>query len=230
MDQHSQEWWDARCGKVTASRVGDLMARNQPRKGKTVGEWSARHNNYLEEKIAERITGKPRDRKKVASLAYRLELEPDARIAYEFYFDYQVVQVGFIEHPRIPNFGASPDGLVGVDGGQEIKCLDPETHIRLIRAGGVDQDYIYQCQTGMACTDRKWWEFVAYCPEMPEEGKLWVQRIERDDVVIADIETSVIDFLTEVDRAVAEVQMLMRGSSPLEHALEGSLASLHLVH
>ena len=226
MDQRSQEWWDARCGKVTASRVGDLMARNQPRKGKTVGEWSARRNNYLEEKIAERIIGKPRDRKKVASLDYRLELEPDARKAYEFYFDNEVVQVGFIDHPRIPNFGASPDGLVGSDGGQEIKCLDPETHIRLIRAGGVDLDYVYQCQSGMACTDRKWWEFVAYCPEMPEEGRIWVQRFQRNDIMIADIEKNVIEFLAEVDQKVEEVRAVMRGSTPLRVALEGSLASL----
>jgi hypothetical protein len=225
MDQHAQhtaEWWEARCGKVTASRIGDLMRRLKK------GGWGADHYNYLEEKIAERITGKPRDRKKVASLDYRLELEPDARIAYEFYFDSEVVQVGFIEHPRIPNFGASPDGLIGTDGGQEIKCLDPETHIRLIRAGGVDQDYVYQCQSGMACTDRKWWEFVAYCPEMPEEGKIWVQRFERDDVLIADIETNVIEFLAEVDQKVAEVKALMTGKTLLTNALETSLASLQV--
>lgn len=220
MIQHSQEWWDSRCGKVTASRVGDLMRRLKK------GAWAADHYNYLEEKIAERITGKPRDRKKVASLDYRLELEPEARVAYEFYFDNEVVQVGFIEHPRIPNFGASPDGLIGTDGGQEIKCLDPETHIRLIRAGGVDEDYVYQSQSGMACTGRKWWEFVAYCPEMPEEGKLWVQRIQRDEAMIADIETNVIEFLAEVDQKVAEVRALMLGESALGAALKGSLAAL----
>jgi hypothetical protein len=230
MDQHSPEWWAARLGKVTASRIGDMMARNQPRKGQTVGDWSAKHNNYLREKVAERITGKPRDRKKVASLDHRLEIEPDARVAYEFYSDNPVVEVGFIEHPRIPNAGASPDGLVGSDGGQEIKCLDPENHIELITAGGIDQDYLYQCQFGMACTDRLWWDFVAFCPEMPEEGKLWVQRVDRDIILIAEIERNVIEFLTEVDQRVAQVQAIMRGSTPLETALESSLSSLHLVH
>src|SRR5690242_1554086 len=113
MDQQSPEWWAARCGKVTASRIGDLMARNQPRKGQTVGEWSAKRNNYLAEKVAERITGKPRERKRVASLDHRRELEPDALRAYQFYCDSEIDLVGFIEHPRIPNAGASPDGLVG---------------------------------------------------------------------------------------------------------------------
>lgn len=226
--QQTEEWAQIRVGKVTASRIGDLMARNQPRKGKTVGEWSARRNNYLAEKVAERITGKPRDRKKIASLNHRLEIEPDARIAYEFYYERDVVQVGFIEHPRIPNAGASPDGLVGTEGGQEIKCLDPEGHIELITAGGIDQDYLYQCQFGMACTDRAWWDFVAFCPEMPEEGKLWVQRVDRDIILIAEIERNVIEFLTEVDQRVEQLQAIMRGSTPLETALESSLSSLHL--
>jgi hypothetical protein len=226
MDQHSQEWWDARLGKVTASRIGDLMARNQPRKGKTVGEWSAKRNNYLAEKVAERVTGKPRDRKKVASLDHRLELEPDARAAYEFYYERDVVTAGFIDHPRIPYAGASPDGLVDTKGGVEIKCLDPEGHIELITAGGIDQDYLYQCQFGMACTDRLWWDFVAFCPEMPEEGNLWVQRIDRDDDLIASIESHVIEFLAEVDQKVAKVLAAMQGKSSLSVALEGSLASL----
>lgn len=230
MDQHTQEWWDARLGKVTASRIGDLMARNQPKKGQTVGDWSAKHWNYLDEKVAERITGKARDRKKVASLDHRLELEPDARAAYEFYYDAEVVQVGFIEHPRIPGAGASPDGLVGTKGGLEIKCLDPENHIDLISAGCINRDYLYQCQFGMACTDRPWWDFLAFCPEMPEEGRVWRQRIDRDDALISTVESCVIEFLLAVDQKVAQVRDAMRGATPMETALEGSLAGLHLVN
>src|SRR5438105_2078120 len=135
MQQGTAEWFAARIGKVTASRIGDLMARNQPRKGKTEGDWSAKHNNYLAEKVAERITGKSKDKKRVASLEQRLEIEPDARAAYEFYSDNQVDLVGFIDHPRILNSGSSPDGLIGLDGGLEIKCCDTETHIEIITAG-----------------------------------------------------------------------------------------------
>lgn len=220
MDQHTQEWWDARLRKVTASRIGDITRRLKR------GGWGADRENYLREKVSEWVTGKNRDRKKVASLDHRLELEPEARAEYEFDYECEVITVGFIDHPRIPNAGASPDGLVGSDGGLEIKCLDSQGHIDLILAGGIDEDYLLQCHFGMACTERQWWDFVAFCPEMPPEGRLWVQRVERDDAKIAEIESTVIEFLAEVDQKVQQVRAALRGSTSLETALEGSLASL----
>lgn len=228
MEQHSAEWWAARCGKITASRVGDLMARNQPRKGKTVGEWSARRNNYLKEKVAERITGKNRDRRQVASLNHRLDLEPDARAAYEFYYDTKVEMVGFIDHPRIPFAGCSPDGVVTPKGGIEIKACDPEMHLEIITADAIDPDYLWQCHFNIACCEADWWDFTAFNPDMPEELKLFVKRIKRDDQLIATMEASVIEFLAEVDQKVAQVKGLMRGSTPLEVALEGSLESVRV--
>jgi len=228
MEQHTPEWWTSRLGKVTASRIGDLMARNQPRKGKTVGEWSARREKYLKEKVAERVVGKPRDRKRVQSLDERLDLEPDARAAYEFYFDATVELIGFVDHPRIPNAGSSPDGLVGADGGLEIKCLDAEGHLEIIRADAFDSDYVYQCHFNIACTGRAWWDLEAFNPDVPEEYKLFVKRIERDDDLIAQIETNVIEFLAEVDQRVAELQDIISGKSVLVSALEGSLASLQV--
>lgn len=226
MEQHSPEWWAARCGKVTASRIGDLMARNQPRKGQLVGDWSAKRQHYLDEKVAEIVTGKPRDRKKVASLDHRLELEPKARRAYEFYRNTEIALVGFVEHPTIPRCGASPDGLLGDDGCVEIKCPDSETHINTWLGKVVDHGYILQIQFGMACTGRQWWDFVSFDPNMPEEGKLYVQRVNRDDLLIHKIESTVIEFLAEVDHKVDQVRAALRGTTPLETALEGSIASL----
>lgn len=220
MDQHTQEWWDARLRKVTASRIGDVTRRLKR------GGWGADRENYMREKVSEWVTGKNRDRKKVASLNHRLELEPDARAEYEFEYECEVFTVGFIDHPRIPNAGASPDGLVGSEGGLEIKCLDSTGHIDLILAGGIDEDYLLQCHFGMACTERQWWDFVAFCPEMPSEGRLWVQRVERDDAKIAEVEAAVIEFLAEVDQKVERVRAALRGSTPLTTALEHSLASL----
>lgn len=221
MEQHSQEWWDARCGKVTASRIGDLMATTK--KG-----WAASRGHYLAEKVAERVTGKPRDRRKVASLDHRLELEPDARAAYEFYSDNVVQLAGFVEHPRIPDAGASPDGLVLPKGGLEIKCPDEEAHIEILTAQTIDSDYLYQMQFNIACAGADWWDFASFNPNMPEQLKLYVQRIERDDLLIHKIETNVIEFLAEVDEKVAQVMSLMRGSTPLEAALQGSLESLRV--
>ena len=224
MDQHSAEWWQIRCGRVTASRVWDIMARTQK------GAYTAARGHYLREKVAERITGKPRDRKRVKSLDDRLDLEPDARTAYEFYYDQKIELAGFIEHPRIPNAGCSPDGLIGTDGGIEIKCCDPEQHLEIITTESIDPGYLCQCHFNIACTERDWWAFTAFNPDMPEDLKVWRRVIERDREVIANMEHEVIEFLAEVDQKVAQVQALMRGSTPLADALEGSLASLHLVH
>lgn len=224
MDQHSPEWWAIRCGKITASRIGDIMARTQK------GAYTAARGHYLREKVAERITGKPRDRRRVASLDARLELEPDARAAYEFYYDQKIDLIGFVEHPRIPNAGCSPDGLIGADGGIEIKCCDAEQHLEIITADAIEPGYLYQCHFNIACTERDWWAFVPFNPDMPEEAKVFRKIIERDEVVIASIESEAIEFLAEVDRKVEEVKAALRGSTTLETALEGSLSSFRLVH
>jgi hypothetical protein len=217
MDQRSPEWYAARCGKVTASRIGDVLARTQ--KG-----WGAPRKHYLNALVGERLTGRPSPQRIVASMERRLELEPEARTAYEFYSDNEVTEVGFIEHPTIPNAGCSPDGLIGDDGGLEIKNCDPATHNDILLTGQIDKGYIYQCDFGMACTGRKWWDFVSYEPFMPEELKLFVKRIYRDDGRIAEIDLAVIEFLAEVDHKVEQLLALTRDKSPLEVSLEKSLS------
>src|SRR5690349_12537568 len=99
MQQYSAEWWAIRCGKVTASRITDIIGRTQR------GAYTAARGHYLKEKVAERITGKPRDRKRVRSLDERLDLEPAARATYEFYNDCVVDLVGFVQHPHISEAG-----------------------------------------------------------------------------------------------------------------------------
>lgn len=216
MEQGSPEWFAAKCGKVSASHIGEVMARTKKGLG-------AARRHYLDKLVAERITGRPSIQKSVASLDRRLEMEPDARVAYEFYSDNEVTEVGFIEHPTIPNAGASPDGLVAADGGLELKCLDTAQHIEVLTTGIIDPDYLKQCDFGMACTGREWWDFASFDPLMPEEMKLYVQRIPRDEGRIAEIETAVIQFLSEVDAKVEQVLATMQGRSPLEAVLEKSL-------
>lgn len=222
MEQHTAAWWSARLGKVTASRIGDIMARTQK------GLPTAARGHYLREKVAERITGKSRDKKIVKSLSDRLDLEPDAIAAYEFYYDRSVQRVGFIEHPRIPFAGASPDGLVDSDGGIEIKCCDAEMHLEIVTAEAIDPDYVWQIHFNMACTERSWWDFTAFNPDMPEELKLWVRRFDRDEEKIAQIESNVIEFLGEVDAKVAQVRDAVSGRSSLTAALESSLESMRV--
>jgi len=221
--QGSPEWFAIRVGRVTASRIGDVMAR-------TKTGYGASRQHYLDKLVAERITGKPMAQRSVASLDRRLEMEPEARIAYEFYSDNTVQEVGFIEHPTIPNAGASPDGEIGEDGGLELKCCDSQTHIEMLLTGVIDKGYLYQCDFGMACTGRRWWDFASYDPSMPEELKLLVKRIDRDEERIAEIEAAVIQFLSEVDAKVAQVLALIDGRSPMEVVLENSIALMEKTH
>lgn len=218
MEQRTAEWYQARCGKVTASRVVDVMAALKN------GGWGAPRAKYMDQLVAERLSGKPQDMRNVRSMTDRAEMEPEARIAYEFYTDNEIELVGFIDHPTIPNAGASPDGNVKPKGGVEIKCLDAANHTKLLLGDDSPMlDYQNQMDFQMACTGNGWVDFVAYCPIMPEDLKLIVKRVNRDEARIAKIESGVIQFLSEVDDKVNRVMALAAGSSPLELALEKSI-------
>ena len=192
MEQRTEEWIQARLGKVTASRVADVMAR-------TKSGYSASRKNYMAELVCERLTGVPSEHFESAAMKWGTDTEPLARSAYEARTGELVEEVGFIEHPRIPNFGASPDGLVGTDGGLEIKCPNTATHIEILLSGGIDSRYIYQLSTAMACTGRAWWDFVSFDPRLPENLSYKCIRFNRDDALIAEIESEVIRFMEELD-------------------------------
>jgi len=192
--QRSPEWWAYRAGRCTASRVADVA----PSRTKTRAK-------YLRELVAERLSGIPII-KRVPGLEARGELEPEARLAYEFYHDCTVKEVGFIDHPTIEFSGCSPDGIVGRKGGIEIKCCDSQNHIEVLKTGIIDPDYLAQIQFNMACTKRAWWDYVSFDPRMPEDLKLFVKRIIRDDHAIAKLETQVMDFLAEVDRELNAIR------------------------
>lgn len=193
--QRSPEWFAARLGKVTASRVADVCAR-------TKTGWSASRANYMAQIIAERLTGVAAETYTNAAMQWGTEMEPDARRAYEFRQDVDVVEVGFVPHPTITMAGASPDGLVGGDGLVEIKAPNTATHIETILGGSVPAKYIAQVQFQLACTGRQWVDFVSFDPRLSEAMGLFIQRIYRDDKAISEMEIMVRDFLDEVDRKV----------------------------
>jgi hypothetical protein len=201
LEQRSLEWRMARCGAVTASKVSDVIKTINGGKA-----YSAKRANYLDMIVAERITGKPQDWKEVKSLTDRAEMEPDARACYSFYTGNEVSLVGFVQHPSIERAGASPDGIVRRSGMIEIKCLDAGNHLKLFSGDdSVMLEYLPQVHFGMACTGRKWCDFVAFNPTMPEEIKMFRRRIERDEKVIAAIESEVRKFIAEVDTRVAHI-------------------------
>jgi putative phage-type endonuclease len=197
--QGTAEWHALRVGKVTASRVADVIA-------KTKTGYAATRANYAAQLITERLTGLPTEGFTNAAMQWGTETEPEARVAYEFNCVASVVEVAFVPHPTIGETGASPDGLVGDDGLVEIKCPNTATHIETLRGGSVPAKYITQMQWQMACTGRQWCDFVSYDPRLPEWCRFFCQRIDRDDALIAELEREVIVFLNEVRAAVMDLR------------------------
>lgn len=197
--QGSPEWFSVRLGRVTASRVADVVA-------KTKTGWGASRANYMAELIAERLTGEANPSFSSAAMQWGSISEPMARAAYEFRTDATVETIGFVAHPSILMSGASPDGLVGSDGLVEIKCPNTATHIDTLMGDTIDGKYQTQMQWQMACTGRQWCDFVSFDPRMPESMRLFIQRVKRDDVRIAELENSVCDFLVEVDSKVQNLR------------------------
>lgn len=192
MIQGSDDWFACRRGKVTASRIADLMA-------KTRSGWGASRANYMAQLVAERLTGETQDSYTNTAMQWGVEKEPEARLAYEFRQGVEVVEVGFIDHPKIAMSGASPDGLVGNDGLVEIKCPNTATHIDTLLSETIPDKYIKQMQWQMACTGGEWCDWVSYDPRMPESMRLYVRRVKRDDLMIKEIEDAVREFLSEVE-------------------------------
>ena len=195
IEQRTEAWHQQRLGKVTASRVADLMA-------KTKSGYSASRANYMAELICERLTGQPAERFTNGAMQWGTDTEPQARAAYAFLGDLDVAEVGFVLHPTIADFGASPDGLVGDDGLVEIKCPNTATHIETLLSGGVPGKYLAQLQTQMACTGRAWCDFVSFDPRMPEDMRMFLKRVPRDDLQINILEREVEVFLAEVDDTI----------------------------
>lgn len=200
-EQGSADWFAIRCGRVTASRVADVIA-------KTKSGYSASRANYAAQLIAERLTGDVAESYSNAAMQWGTEQEPEARLAYEFRTDAEVEQIAFVDHPTIAMSGASPDGLVGAVGLVEIKCPNTATHIETLRGQSIPGKYETQMLWQMACTGRQWCDFVSFDPRLPENMRLFVKRLERDDARIAELEVEVTTFLTEIDATVAELTRL----------------------
>ena len=203
MKQQIEEWFLARMGKVTASRVADAMA-------KTKTGYGAGRTNYMMELLCQRLTGNREEGFTSAAMLRGIELEPLARAAYEVQTGAVVQEVGFIDHRMIDGFGASPDGLVGDDGLLEIKCPNTAQHVACLRSGKPDAKYIKQMQAQMSCTGRAWCDFASFDDRMPEELQLFTVRVERDDDLIEEMENEIIGFLHELGLMVTELTEKMR--------------------
>ena len=192
IEQGTQEWLALRVGRVTSSRISDLLAGGK-------GLTRAAYRNQI---VAERLTGLPCESDfENEHMRRGTEQEPFSRAAYEVKTGVMVDLVAFVAHPRLMA-GASPDGLVGADGGLEMKNPTPHVHIGYLEDARVPPKYVAQMQWAMACTGRAWWDFVSYRADLPQNARLFVCRLKRDDEWIRKTEAEVEKFLAEVDEMV----------------------------
>jgi putative phage-type endonuclease len=199
VEQRTDEWFKSRLGKVTASRIADVVARTRT-------GYAASRANYMAQLVCERLTGKQAESFSNAAMEWGVEQEGPARDAYSAKVGELVTEVGFISHPTIPMAGASPDGLVGTNGCVEIKCPSTATHIEYLFDRDPPQKYFYQMQWQMACTGTEWCDWVSYDPRLPAELQLLVVRIPRDTDCITILEKEVSEFLAELDGKVSKLK------------------------
>jgi hypothetical protein len=224
--QHGPDWLSARCGRATASRVDSIM------KVLKNGKDSADRFNYRVEVATEILTGVANEHYVSKDMERGTEFEGLARTAYEFAADVDVDQIGFVQHGSIELFGASPDGLVGPDGGLELKVPRPTTHTKWALCGVVPDEHKWQCYAGMDCCDRAWWDFASFCPDMPKHMQVFKVRLHRDELEIKKMRAGVLQFLDEVQATVEDMEKIFgKAPSPrsapdksvLESQLEASL-------
>jgi putative phage-type endonuclease len=203
-DQRTDDWFEARLGKATASRFKDVMATLKN------GNPAQAQQDYLTELVVERLTQQPVQKFATAAMNWGTEQESAARLAYERHADIEVQETGFVAHDTLMA-GCSPDGLVYWDGLLEIKCpFNTGVHIETLLSG-MPEHHTAQIQGQMWITGRDWCDFVSYDPRMPVELQLHVQRIERDEAFIADLERRVSSFLSEVGKQVEALRRLAEG-------------------
>jgi putative phage-type endonuclease len=205
IEQRTEEWFEQRLGKVTASRISDVIA-------KTKTGLSTSRQNYLIQLVSERLTGKKGDSFVNQAMLDGIERESAARALYMLNRDVSVTEVGFFDHPVIKNSGASPDGAVNAEeegkyaGLIEIKCPIETTHTNTLMSKSVPSKYVPQMQWQLACTGARWVDFVSFNPNFPAELQIFVARVDRDDSYIAELEAEVIKFLDEVDATILKLK------------------------
>jgi len=181
-EQGSEEWFAVKCGKVSASHFGDVLNKKTGRR------------TYMLKVLAERMSGELMSGYSNKAMEDGIELEPVARECYEDIFG-PVQQVGFVELNDY--VGCSPDGLIGDDGGLEIKASYPNTHIDYILSGKLPAVYVPQVQGNMWVTGRKWWDFVSFCPKI-KDRPFWQIRVERDEKYIENLTAEVDRFINDM--------------------------------
>lgn len=206
MEQRTDEWFQARCGKFSASEIINL------KEGKN-GYVTAARKNLIASKVCQRLTGVVEQGFTSPAMQHGIDTEDEARDAYFIVKELPIEETGFVVHPSIDFAGASPDGLVGDDGLVEIKCPNTATHLEYLLNDVVPENYLWQMQWQMACTGRNWCDFVSYDPRLPEEYALFIKRVERDDTLLTHITSLVVSANDEVNEMISKLEEWKNGKA-----------------
>lgn len=201
--QQTSEWFEARCGCLTASRAKAVINR------KKNGEPYADYYTVLEQVVGERLTGIVASTGTTAAMQWGIDHEEEAREQYVIETGRDVALTGFVKHPTVRWLGASPDGLVGDDGLIEIKCPTTLTHLKRVASGAVPEEYKPQMLVQLLCTGRKWVDFVDYDPRLTadwEKARFFCVRYEPTQEELADALAKCQEFLTVVDGTINEFE------------------------
>lgn len=202
MKQQTPEWFAARLGKATGSRISDIVA-------KTKTGYAASREDYMFQLVVERLTGVNTVSFSSTAMQWGVDQEEYARAAYEAHMGVLVTEVGSIDHPRIAMSSASPDGLVGDDGMIEIKCPMTKNHLNMFLGQSIAKSYMDQMMWQMAVTGRKWVDYVSFDPRCPDGLQLFIQTVERDNEYIAALEFEVVKFLDEVEVKEKDLRLIL---------------------
>jgi putative phage-type endonuclease len=204
MLQRDEQWHQERIGKITASRMKDLMARSK-KDGKPLKAAS----DYMEDLLAERLTGK----QKTIPTTYAMErgtmMEPQGLAAYSAAAGVFAEDVPFTPHPDLPYVGASPDGEIGEDGLVELKCPESITkHVTYLRDGAHVEEYWWQVQCQLWVTDRAWCDLVSYHPDFQPGLQLAIRRVEPDAEAFEQMKAACLEAEAKITAALSDIQKL----------------------
>ena len=218
--QRSKEWFALRLGCITSSRIADAVGTLTRKSGdRKKGEPTAACLKLQLEMADEIISGIPSEHYVNVYMEKGIEDEPLSLQAYELEHDLTCDLIGYVLHPDISNAGCSPDALIGDDGGVELKNPKRTTHYKYMIDGVVPRQYRPQLLWQMACTGRKWWDFVSYCKEVPKELRLFEVRMVRDETEITKLETDARNCIAKINELVAKI----RSRGNMVDALEESI-------
>lgn len=191
--QRDDNWFQDRLGRPTASRFKDIMTEPRAKADKEAGKLSDTAYSYMLELLAERITGESKSFSSEAT-EWGTNNEPYAIQAYQELTGNSVLECGFVKHRTI-NTGASPDGVIGLDGTIEVKCpFNSVNHLRNKISGKVPKEYIWQVQGQMWICGTDWNDFVSFDPRMPVNAGISIVRVNREDEMIKKLEAKIIAF------------------------------------